>query len=431
MRKGNLAKKLGAYSLAAGAAVLATQAVPANAAMNVFNNGGAGWWDGTSNWRQDMLSFKMDGTVVVNTANTGLLSLGQDADSFTFQEQDFYWYGYDRKDATTLQVGDGTNSNVGYVAGGNVWNVGRLGGGYEIGDTLAGGRNWSDDSVTDTGGLGGWYFWFHGEWPFGGGGTIGLYADVGADRFYGWADISMTAYWAVGLNEFAFSDIPGRAVYAGGGEVPPPFIPIDIDIKPDSDENPINLKSIGKTPVVIFGTEDLDVADIDVSTVELNDANVVQNSNGIWQADFEDVNDDGIDDLVMQFLTQSLGILPGMTDLELTGQLLDGTELVGDDVIRIVPDFNGDMSVNGTDLAILKANFGTGGYFPEDGSRPILPGFELGDANGDGTIDATDLAILKQAFGSSGPGAGGVPEPATLTVLALGAVGLLHRRKRA
>ncbi len=203
--KKNLVKKLGAYTLAAGAAAVAANATPANAALMRYHQPFAGaWYDATSDWQQDMVTFKMDGTVVKNTANTGLQSLGQNDDSFTFAEMDFFWYGGDEKDATTLTIG----ANVGYVASGSVWDVGRLGsgfgGGYRVGPTLADGRVWSDDTVTDTGGLGGWNFYFHGEWAFGGGGYIGLYADDIDGRHYGWAKVNMTAYYAIELMQFAF-----------------------------------------------------------------------------------------------------------------------------------------------------------------------------------------------------------------------------------
>ncbi len=218
--KKSLARKLAAYSLAGGAVALASQAVPAAADVITYDNGGAGWYDATSDWEQDILSFKMDGTVVVNDTDIGPLpdGLAKDADTFTFQERNFYWWGTEQKDATCLNIGE----NVGYVAGyGDVWNVGRLGGGYVVGDALEDGRVWSDRAVTDTGGLGGWNFYFAGEWAFGGSGYVGLYADDEAGRHYGWADVTMTAYFAIELHEFGFSDQVDTPVEAGGGEYVP------------------------------------------------------------------------------------------------------------------------------------------------------------------------------------------------------------------
>jgi hypothetical protein len=87
-------------------------------------------------------------------------------------------------------------------------------------------------------------------------------------------------------------------------------------------------------------------------------------------------------------------------------------------------DFNLDGFVDATDLAVLKANFGSA-----DGL-----GFASGNCNTDDLIDATDLAILKATFGFSGtPGDGAnppaIPEPTTLSLLALGAVAILRRRR--
>jgi hypothetical protein len=87
-------------------------------------------------------------------------------------------------------------------------------------------------------------------------------------------------------------------------------------------------------------------------------------------------------------------------------------------------DFNLDGYVNGTDLAILKAGFGLTGL-----------GYAAGNANADEFINGTDLAIFKATFGLSGtPGDGGnppaVPEPATISLLTLGALAALRRRRK-
>ncbi|MHC4562211.1 MAG: PEP-CTERM sorting domain-containing protein [Planctomycetota bacterium] len=88
-------------------------------------------------------------------------------------------------------------------------------------------------------------------------------------------------------------------------------------------------------------------------------------------------------------------------------------------------DFNLDGYVDATDLAIFKSNFGsTSGL-----------GFASGNCNTDAFIDATDLAIFKATFGFSGtPDDGGnppaVPDPATLSLLALGGLALLRKRRK-
>ena len=94
-------------------------------------------------------------------------------------------------------------------------------------------------------------------------------------------------------------------------------------------------------------------------------------------------------------------------------ELQDGSGRVG----TAMGDFNLDGLVNATDLAIMKAAFGT---WPR--------GWADGNANCDDIIDATDLAILAANFGFEAP-TGAVPEPTTLGLLALGGLALLKRRK--
>ena len=78
-------------------------------------------------------------------------------------------------------------------------------------------------------------------------------------------------------------------------------------------------------------------------------------------------------------------------------------------------DFNLDGSVNGTDLSIMVGGFGG------------AVGFAGGNANCDGTVNGTDLSILAGDFGNIATAA--IPEPATLSVLILGACLPLFRRK--
>ena len=192
-----------------------------------------------------------------------------------------------------------------------------------------------------------------------------------------------------------------------------------VDIKPGSDPNSVNLKSMGLLPVVVYGTEGLDLTEIDLATLLLNGVSPRLMPDGSWHVSFEDVDGDLLLDLLVHFEMQALGIEPGMTDLTLTGLLMDGTGLQGADAIRIVPDFNGDLMVNATDLAIMKHSYGTAGV-----------GFEFGDANADGLVDATDLALLRLDLGWSESAFGEpIPEPATLSLLALGGLALLPRRK--
>ena len=96
-------------------------------------------------------------------------------------------------------------------------------------------------------------------------------------------------------------------------------------------------------------------------------------------------------------------------------ELQDGSGRVG----TKQGDFNLDGFVNATDLAIMKGTFGTSGVDYADGN-----------ANCDELVNATDLAILKTNFGFVALTGGVVPEPMTISLLAMGALALLRRRSQ-
>ena len=104
----------------------------------------------------------------------------------------------------------------------------------------------------------------------------------------------------------------------------------DIDIKPGSCPNSINLKSKGKVPVAILTTSGFDATDVDPSTVEFAGAAPVK-----WSK--KDVDKDGDKDLVFHFKTQELDLVKGDTEATLTGMTTGGTPISGTDSVRIVP----------------------------------------------------------------------------------------------
>lgn len=140
----------------------------------------------------------------------------------------------------------------------------------------------------------------------------------------------------------------------GGGVVPPasfPFvcagffggffddiivqreiIPVSIDIEPGSFPNAINPSSQGVIPVAILTTSSFDASTVDPKTVEFgpNNAPAVKSS-------MQDVNGDGLLDMVLQFNTQRTGIACGQTSATLTGQTLAGIPIEGSDSIKTVP----------------------------------------------------------------------------------------------
>jgi hypothetical protein len=112
---------------------------------------------------------------------------------------------------------------------------------------------------------------------------------------------------------------------------------VNIDIKPGSDPNSINLGSNGNVPVAILSTADFDATTVNPATVTLADAQVNVKGNGTLLADQEDVNGDGLTDLVVHITTAGMGLTDGDTEAVLTGETFDGQAIRGSDWVRVVP----------------------------------------------------------------------------------------------
>jgi hypothetical protein len=125
-------------------------------------------------------------------------------------------------------------------------------------------------------------------------------------------------------------------VVSGSGNGPEE---IQIDIKPGSYPNSINLGSNGVVPVAILSSDTFDANTVDPDTVELAGADVaVRGKGNKLLAHEEDVNDDGLMDLVCQVETENLDpeqLQEGYAIL--TGSTYDGQAIEGSDEITIVP----------------------------------------------------------------------------------------------
>jgi len=159
----------------------------------------------------------------------------------------------------------------------------------------------------------------------------------------------------------------------------PVTIKVDVDVRPSSCPNPVNVKSKGVLPVAILGTEEFDVSTIDIASIFLNGVQAIRSILEDVSAPFDDPNEcecftngpDGFMDLTLKFKTQqiveSLGEVNtgDILTLPLTGVLNDGTPIEGADCVVIVgrhkpinkADINKDGLVNTVDIAIVAENW--------------------------------------------------------------------------
>ena len=115
--------------------------------------------------------------------------------------------------------------------------------------------------------------------------------------------------------------------------------PIEIDIKPDSDINSLNVGSSGVIPVANLSTSKFDALDVDPTSVSLAGASVkLVGKSDKYLCHQEDVNLDGMMDLVCQVYTAQFMVDEGETTAILEAETFDGAKLRGEDYIRIVPD---------------------------------------------------------------------------------------------
>lgn len=137
----------------------------------------------------------------------------------------------------------------------------------------------------------------------------------------------------LGINKITLTatDVSGNSATADQ-EVTVIPITIVIDIKPGSDENPINLKSKGVIPVAILTVENFDAISVDVATLKFGPKGVAPVKNNL-----EDVDKDGDLDLILHFDTQSIGLISNSTSVDLIGKTKLGVDIKGSDKVKIVP----------------------------------------------------------------------------------------------
>ncbi len=139
-----------------------------------------------------------------------------------------------------------------------------------------------------------------------------------------------------------FARIVDGTVDIGAFELPPQPQAVQIDIKPGSDPNSINLGGNGLIAVAIFTTDDFDASQVDAGTVVFAGASAVHSS-------LEDVDGDGDLDMVLHFQVHETNLADIYVQLlaedadskhhslavSLTGQTTDGAAFEGIDSVEM------------------------------------------------------------------------------------------------
>lgn len=122
--------------------------------------------------------------------------------------------------------------------------------------------------------------------------------------------------------------------------ISPIYKKINIDIKPNSDPNSINIKSSGRIPVAILAGEGFDpVAEVDKGSLTFGRTGD-EGSLDFCSEVGEDVNGDGLLDLVCHFKTGLAGFAPDSAEGILKGKTTDSSTIEGRDSVKIVSKNN-------------------------------------------------------------------------------------------
>lgn len=118
-----------------------------------------------------------------------------------------------------------------------------------------------------------------------------------------------------------------------------PVLHVSIDIKPGSATNTLNLSSAGVVPVAILSTAGFDAIQVDPGTIGMAGASVkMVGKTDRYLCHADDVNGDGLLDLVCQVNTAQFIIEPGESRILLEATTCAGVNIQGQDWVRIVPD---------------------------------------------------------------------------------------------
>jgi hypothetical protein len=119
------------------------------------------------------------------------------------------------------------------------------------------------------------------------------------------------------------------------GDLDPTCIRVTIDVV-----SSIKTGKRGVVPVVVFGSEDLDVEDLDVDSLRFGPDGAATAHDltdpSTWNEHLDDVNRDGFMDLMTHYRADESGIAPGDESADLVGLILGGRPLKGNGSIKTV-----------------------------------------------------------------------------------------------
>jgi hypothetical protein len=108
-------------------------------------------------------------------------------------------------------------------------------------------------------------------------------------------------------------------------------LPVMVDIRPGSEDNPIVPGGPGRIPVAILGTHDFDVTTVDSSTLRFGPGGAVPIHEG---GHLEDVDRDGLVDLLQHYRAEDAAIPCGAESATVTGETFDGCRIEGTDTVE-------------------------------------------------------------------------------------------------
>ncbi len=122
-------------------------------------------------------------------------------------------------------------------------------------------------------------------------------------------------------------------VFDGTDDPEPEATDVEVLVKPTGDPSPINVASRGSVPVAVLSSEGFDATTIDPGTVRFGPGEAAPRQD---RGHVEDVNGDGLDDMVFHFLTQEADFSCDDTEATLTGETVEGKAFSGIAEVRIL-----------------------------------------------------------------------------------------------